>query len=54
MGTVRATKVMAERAVREIDWEKFDAITDEEIEAQIAADPDLPPIMGGSETTSGD
>lgn len=28
-----------------IDWTEFDALTDEEIEAAVRADPDAPPIV---------
>jgi hypothetical protein len=31
---------------RTIDWERFDSITDEEIEAAVRNDPDAPPIVG--------
>jgi uncharacterized protein (DUF4415 family) len=29
----------------QIDWSRFDAITDEEIEASVRDDPDAPPIV---------
>ena len=30
---------------RQIDWSRFDAITDEQIEAAVRDDPDAPPII---------
>jgi len=30
---------------KEIDWSRFDATTDEEIEASVRADPDAPPLV---------
>ncbi|MFC7738721.1 hypothetical protein ACFQX4_23600 [Roseomonas sp. GCM10028921] len=47
MATVRVTKEMAEQAVRDTNWDKIDAMTDEDIDEQIAADPDPAPISDG-------
>ena len=41
----RVTSESIERALRSVDWARIDATTDEEIDAQIAADPDLAPIL---------
>jgi putative transcriptional regulator len=45
MADVIVTPEMAEQAVREIDWAKIDALTDEDIAAMIAADPDAAPDL---------
>ncbi|HLY56219.1 MAG TPA: helix-turn-helix domain-containing protein [Stellaceae bacterium] len=45
MAIVKVTKEMAERAVAEIDWDKVDAMTDADIERQIAENPDAAPDM---------
>ena len=42
---VRVTPEMAARAMAETDWAAIDAMTDEDIDAQIAADPDVAPIL---------
>lgn len=42
---VRVTPEMAEQAVREIDWPRIDAMTDEDIERQAAENPEAAPIM---------
>ncbi len=47
---VRVTPEMAEQAVREIDWTRIDAMTDEDIERQVAENPDAAPIMAPAET----
>lgn len=39
----KITPEMAEAARKAIDWKAVDAMTDEEIERQIAADPDVAP-----------
>ena len=38
-------KVETPETRRQIDWSRFDAITDEEIEASVRDDPDAPPIV---------
>ena len=40
---VRVTPEMVEAALREVDWTAQDALTDADIDAQIAADPDVAP-----------
>jgi len=50
MAFVRVTQAMVEQALREIDWAKLDAQTDEEIVRNVAADPDAPPIRTAAET----
>lgn len=42
---VKITPEMAEQAVREIDWARIDAMTDEDIARQVAENPDAAPIM---------
>lgn len=42
---VRVTPEMAAQAMAETDWAAIDAMTDEDIDAQIAADPDVAPIL---------
>ncbi len=46
---VRITPGVAEQAVREIDWARIDAMTDEEIERAAAEDPDAGPVMTPAE-----
>ncbi len=46
---VRITPEMAERAAREIDWARIDAMTDEDIQRGIDADPDAAPVMTRAE-----
>lgn len=52
MATVRVTPEMAERAIREADWAKLDAQTDDEIARNVAADPDAAPILTDAETAA--
>jgi putative transcriptional regulator len=52
MSTVRITKQDAEAAAREVDWAKIDAMTDEDIERQVAENPDAPPLMSDAELES--
>jgi putative transcriptional regulator len=44
---------MAEQALRETDWARLDAMTDEENERNIASDPDSPPLMTGAMMAAG-
>jgi putative transcriptional regulator len=39
------TKAMAKKAIAEIDWARVDAMTDEDIAAQIASNPDAAPLL---------
>lgn len=34
----------ANRALKDVDWKKLDAMTDDEIDAAAEADPDNPPL----------
>lgn len=52
MATVRVTPEMAKRAIREADWARIDAQTDEEIARNVASDPDAAPIMTDAETAA--
>jgi putative transcriptional regulator len=47
MSTVKP-KPKAKRTAGEPDWAKIDALTDEEIDAQIAANPDAAPVLDWS------
>ena len=40
---VRVTPEMVEAAIREVDWRAQDALTGADVDAQIAADPDVAP-----------
>lgn len=44
MPTVKVTKEMLERELASIDWERIDAMTDEDIKRQIAENPDAAPL----------
>ena len=46
---VNATPEMVERAIRETDWAAIDALTDADIDRQIAADPDVAPFLSDQE-----
>ncbi|MDA8248698.1 MAG: helix-turn-helix domain-containing protein [Rhodospirillales bacterium] len=52
MATVRVTREMAERAVREIDWARQDALTDADIARHVGSDPDAPPLLTDAETAA--
>lgn len=49
---VRVTPQMAEQALKDVDWARIDAMTDEDIERGIAADPDAAPPMSDVEITA--
>jgi putative transcriptional regulator len=44
---------MAEQAVREIDWARIDAMTDEDIARAVAEDPDAAPLLSDEEALAG-
>jgi putative transcriptional regulator len=46
---IKATPEAIEEAIREVDWARIDAMTDEDIERAVAADPDAAPIMTPAE-----
>jgi len=46
---VKVTPEMAEQAIRETDWAAIDAMTDEDIDRQIAEDPDVAPVLSDRE-----
>ena len=52
MATVKVTPEMAEQALREMDWQQADIVTDAEITRQVAADPDVAPLLTEAEMTS--
>lgn len=49
MAIVKVTKAVLEKARRETDWKRLDAMTDEDIERQVAENPDAAPIMSAEE-----
>lgn len=49
MAFVRLTEEMATRAIRDTDWARVDATTDEGIARQIAEDPDTAPDLSDAE-----
>ena len=49
MAIVKVTKEMAEAALRDIDWALSDSVTDEEIERQVAENPDAAPLVTDEE-----
>ena len=42
---IKATPEAVEAAMREADWARLDAMTDEDIARQVAENPDAAPIM---------
>lgn len=52
MAIMTVTPEMAAQAVAEIDWVAFDAQTDEDIERNVASDPDAAPILTDGETAA--
>jgi putative transcriptional regulator len=49
MAIVKVTKEMAEAVLRDIDWAVSDSVTDEEIERQVAENPDAAPFLTDEE-----
>jgi putative transcriptional regulator len=49
---IKVTRGMAEAAVRNMDWTAIDAITDEDIESQVADNPDAAPILDAAQTAA--
>jgi|tagenome__1003787_1003787.scaffolds.fasta_scaffold20890716_2 putative transcriptional regulator len=54
MAIVKVTKEMAEAALRDIDWAVSDSVTDEEIERQVAGNPDAAPLLTDEELDRGE
>jgi putative transcriptional regulator len=52
MAVVKLTREMAEQALRETDWARLDAQSDEEIARNVADDPDAPKLLTKAETIS--
>jgi putative transcriptional regulator len=52
MATVKVTPEMVEQALAETDWAKVDAMTDEDIERQVAENPDAAPILSDAEAAA--
>ncbi len=53
MAIIKVTPELLEQVIRETDWARLDAQTDEEIAANVASDPDAPPLMTGAMMASG-
>lgn len=53
MAIVRVKPEMAAEAIASMDWAAIDAQSDEDIERNVASDPDAAPIMTGAETATG-
>ena len=49
---VKVTPEMVERAIQNTDWARIDAMTDADIVRQVAADPDVAPILSDAEHAS--
>jgi putative transcriptional regulator len=49
MAIVKLTKTMAAKANADIDWSRVDAMTDDDIAAQVAGNPDAPPLLTDEE-----
>lgn len=45
MSIIRATAKRAEQALRDTDWDRIDAMTDKDIAAQVASNPDAAPLL---------
>ncbi len=45
MAIVKLTREMAEKALQDVDWAAIDAMTDEDITRQVAANPDAAPLL---------
>lgn len=52
MAIVKLTRAMVDRALRDADWQKLDAQTDEDIARNVAADPDAPPLLTEAQTAA--
>jgi putative transcriptional regulator len=52
MAIVKASKAMAEQAVRETDWAAQDALTDADIASRVVLDPEAAPILTAAETAA--
>ena len=52
MAYVKATQEMLEKAIRETDWARIDAMTDEDIARQVAENPDAAPILTDEEAAT--
>jgi putative transcriptional regulator len=53
LAIIKVTPELLEQVIRETDWARLDAQTDEEIAANVASDPDAPPLMTGAMMASG-
>jgi putative transcriptional regulator len=49
---VKVTPEMVERAIQNTDWARIDAMSDADIVRQVAADPDVAPILSDAEHAS--
>lgn len=53
MATIKVTRASLDATLRTVDWAKIDAQTDEQIARNVAADPDVAPILDEAETAAG-
>lgn len=53
MGTVKLTPELMAQAMAEVDWDKIDAMTDEDIEQQIADNPEAAPFLNEKQQIGG-
>jgi putative transcriptional regulator len=49
---VKLTPEMAAEALKRVDWAAQDALTDADIAAQVAADPDAAPLLTAAQTVA--
>ena len=52
MAIIKVTPAVVEQALRETDWRRLDAQSDEEIARNVATDPDAPPLLSEAETAA--
>ena len=52
MAIVKVNRAVAEQAIAETDWAAQDALTDEDIERQVAGNPDAAPILTAAQTVA--
>ena len=52
MAIIKVTKEAVKRALGQVDWAAQDALTDADIERQVAEDPDAAPILTDAQTAA--
>jgi putative transcriptional regulator len=50
---VKVTPAMVAEAIRTTDWARIEAMSDEDIDRQIAADPDVAPVLSDRDFMAG-